>query len=66
MRVSVLGNFRILRWIGFLFLQNQKFHGGDGCAGPFVASTAREACADDAVITLRLVLQLQRVPCLPQ
>jgi hypothetical protein len=29
-------------------------------------STAREALRDDAVITLRPVLQLERVPCLPQ
>jgi hypothetical protein len=41
MRVSVSENFKIWRWIGFLFLQNQKFHGGEGCSRYSHGSFAR-------------------------
>ena len=65
MRVSVSENFKIWRWIGFLFLQNQKFDGGedsqqDSAERAFnshnLCSTKWRRSSDSAAVSKRCML----------
>jgi hypothetical protein len=74
MRVSDPENFKNGRPARFLFFSQQKIDSVEGMSmsGFLNGWTvclfhgARGGGADDAVITLGLVLQLEQVPCLPQ